>query len=140
MIDTEVIKVFITAIVSILAGGGGVFAYLSNKQKNKQQEHDTAVSEWKDLYDEMRKRLDMQEEENRNLRNELYRLKDDINVLSIELQNYKKYDTYINSLEKYIEQLLHSLKPLITDEAYKNLNTKRPQKIVNIDKILEQHK
>ena len=79
----EVIVAIITGVVSLIAGGGGVFAYLNSKQKAKQTAHESAVSEWKELYDEMKKRLDTQEEENRRLQGEISSLKQTVNNLTI---------------------------------------------------------
>ena len=126
----EVIIAIITGVVSLIAGGSGVFAYLTSKQKAKQIAHESAVSEWKELYDEMKKRLDSQEEENRRLQNEISSLKQTVNNLTIELQNYKKYDTYINELEKYVDHLLHTTKSLVNEDAYRNLCSKRPRRNV----------
>lgn len=126
----EVLIAVITGIVSLIAGGSGVFVYFSNRDKTKLNAQELAVTEWKELYDEMRKRLDEQEEENKKLKNEIFELKESISKLNIDLQNYKKYDSYINELEKYIEHLLHTLKSLSTDEAYKNIKCKRPIKSV----------
>lgn len=127
----EVIIAIITGIISLFAGGGGVFAYLNAKEKAKQVQHDSAISEWKDLYDEMKKRLDAQEDENKKLSNEIFELKQTVNNLTIELQNYKKYDTYIIELEKYVDHLLHTAKSLVTEEAYKNMCVKRPKRIIH---------
>lgn len=124
----EVVIAIITSIVSLIAGGGGVFAYLSSRQKAKQTAHDSAVSEWKELYDEMKNRLDNQEEENRRLHNEILSLKQTVSDLTMELHNYKKYDTYINELEKYVDHLLHTAKSMINEDAYKNLCSKRPRR------------
>ena len=126
----EVVIAIITGIVSLIAGGGGVFAYLSSRQKAKQTAHDSAVSEWKELYDEMKDRLDSQEEENKRLRDEILSLKQTVNNLTIELQNYKKYDTYINELEKYVDHLLHNAKSMVNEDAYRNLCAKRPRRNV----------
>lgn len=126
----EVIIAIITGVVSLVAGGSGVFAYLNSKQKAKQTAHESAVSEWKELYDEMKKRLDTQEEENRRLQSEISSLKQTVNNLTIELQNYKKYDTYINELEKYVDHLLHTTKSLVNEDAYRNLCSKRPRRNV----------
>ncbi len=126
----EVVIAIITGVVSLVAGGGGVFAYLSSRQKAKQTAHDSAVSEWKELYDEMKDRLDNQEEENRQLRDEILALKQTVNNLTVELQNYKKYDTYINELEKYVDHLLHTAKSMINEDAYRNLCSKRPRRNV----------
>jgi septal ring factor EnvC (AmiA/AmiB activator) len=126
----EVVIAIITGVVSLIAGGGGVFAYLSSRQKAKQSAHDSAVSEWKELYDEMKDRLDTQEQENKDLRNEILSLKQTVNNLTIELQNYKKYDTYINELEKYVDHLLHSAKSMVNEDAYRNLCAKRPRRNV----------
>ena len=126
----EIVVAIITGIISLIAGGGGVFAYLSSRQRAKQSAHESAVSEWKELYDEMKDRLDTQEQENKDLRNEILTLKQTVNNLTIELQNYKKYDTYINELEKYVDHLLHSAKSMLNEEAYKNLSAKRPRRNV----------
>lgn len=126
----EVVIAIVTGIVSLVAGGGGVFAYLSSRQRAKQTAHDSAVSEWKELYDEMKNRLDNQEEENKRLRDEIISLKQTVSNLTIELQNYKKYATYINELEKYVDHLLHTIKGLVNEDGYKNLCAKRPRKNV----------
>lgn len=125
-----ILGAIISGLVSLFAGAGGVFVYLSNKQKTKQDAHESAISEWKNLYDEMRKRLDEQEKENKDLRTELLQLKQHVNNLTIELQNYKKYDTYISELDKYVDHLLHTSKSLMTDEAYKNISSKRPRRSI----------
>ena len=124
----EVIITLITGVISLVAGGGGVFAYLNAKQKLKQTQHDSAISEWKELYDEMKKRLDSQENENKKLSNEIFELKKTVNNLTIELQNYKKYDTYIIELEKYVDHVLHTSKSLLSEDAYRNLCSKRPKR------------
>ena len=124
----EIVIAITTGIVSLIAGGGGVFAYLSSRQKAKQTAHESAVSEWKELYDEMKDRLDNQEKENKKLRDEISSLKQTVNNLTIELQNYKKYDTYINELEKYADHVLHTVKGLVNENAYKNLCSKRPKR------------
>ena len=127
----ETIITLISSILSLFIGGGGVFAYLSSKNKLKQTAHESAVAEWKELYDEMRKRLDEQEKENDKLKDEVNQLKQSIVLLTNELQNYKKYDSYINELEKYIEHLMHVIKGVSSEDAYKNLNAKRPIKRAN---------
>ena len=48
--------------------------------------------------------------------------------MKIELANYKKYDSYINELEKYNEHLLHTCQSVLTEEAYNNLCKKKPIK------------
>ena len=126
----EIVIAVITGIFSLIAGGSGVFAYLSSRQKAKQSAHESAVSEWKELYDEMKDRLDSQEEENKRLHNEILSLKQTVNNLTIELQNYKKYDTYINELEKYVDNVLHASKALLNEDAYKTLQAKRPRRNV----------
>ena len=78
----------------------------------------------------MKSRLETQEEENKQLHTEIFALKKTVNELTIELQNYKKYDTYINELEKYVEHLLHTSKGLLNEESYKNLCAKRPRRNV----------
>lgn len=133
MPSEAIIISIITGLVSLLAGGGGVFAYLTHRDKLKHKEHESSITEWKALYDEMKLRLDEQESENKKLKDELFELKQDINGLTLELQNYKKYDTYIFELEKYIDHVLHTSQSLLTLEAYTNLKGKRPVKPINID-------
>lgn len=126
----EIVIAIITGLVGLFSGGGGIFAYINHKQKTKQDAHDSAVSEWKELYDEMKRRLDAQEDENQKLKDEIFELRQSITSLNIELQNYKKYDTYINNLEKYIDNLLHVCEGTFSEDAYKNIKAKRPQRVV----------
>ena len=128
----EVYIALITGLISLFAGGGGVFAYLTSKEKSKQSEHESSVLEWKALYDEMKERLDEQEDQNRKLCDDIFKLKETVNNLTIELQNYKKYDSYINELEKYVEHLLHTIKGVLSEDAYRNLNAKKPRKTIKI--------
>lgn len=125
---TEILIAVITGAVSIVAGGGGMFAYLTSKQKAKQDQHDSAVSEWKTLYDEMKSRFDEQETKNDELQKEIFDLRQTVSNLSIELQNYKKYDTYINELERYVDHLLHTTKSFVTEDAYNTLYAKKPKR------------
>ena len=126
----EIVIALITGLVSLLAGGGGVFAFFNSRQKSKQSEHESTVSEWKALYDEMKTRLDEQEDQNKKLHDDIFKLKETVNNLTIELQNYKKYDSYINELEKYVEHLLHIIKGVSSEDAYRNLNAKKPRRTI----------
>ena len=127
MSDTVLIGL-ITGGISLIAGSGGMFVFLNNRQKNKQDEHSDAVSEWMKLYDEMKERLDKQEEENDKLKDELRELRQSVSDLNTKLENYKTYDAYIASLENYIDHLLNTIKTVSTEEAYKNASLKRPVK------------
>lgn len=127
MSETLIVGI-ITAFVALIAGGGGVFAFMNNRQKNKHEERSSAVIEWKQLYDEMKSRLDKQEQENNDLKNEIAVLKTNIHNLTVELSNYKKYDVYINELERYADHLLHTCQSVLTEDAYKNLCKKKPVK------------
>lgn len=123
---SAIVVAIITGVVSLLTGAGGVLIFINNRSKINADNQDLAVSEWKELYDEMKERLDSQEEENKKLRDELYELREAMAKLNLELQNYKKYGAYINKLEKYIDHLLHTFKTVSTEEAYKNMSAKRP--------------
>ena len=79
----------------------------------------------------MKERLDEQQNENIQLREEVAKLKQTINELAIDLQNYKKYDSYIFELEKYVDHLLHTVKSAFSEDAYKNICNKRPIKTIN---------
>lgn len=123
-----VITEALTILISLLVGSGGVFAFLQHKDKHKRAQHASSVSEWKELYDEMKDRLDKQEEENEKLVKEIFELKEQVHALTLELTNYKTYDKYINDLEKYIEHILDGYKSLVNEEAYKNICAKKPIK------------
>lgn len=127
--ETTLWQTIITGIIMLLSGSGGVFIYFTSKAKHKQHVHESAISEWKQLYDEMRNRLDEQEKENQSLKNELNNLRTEITKLRIEISTYKKYDNYISMLEKYVDHLLHTSKGLLSEDAYKNLCAKRPIRI-----------
>ncbi len=128
MADKTLLITIITSIVSIICGGGGVLAFINAKQKNAHDDRTSSVSEWKQLYDEMRRRLDEQEQENRRLRDELTELKSHIVDLKSELDRYKRYNKYIYELESYINTILSIIKSLATDESYRTLVKKRPMK------------
>lgn len=123
-----VIIQILTILVSFCAGGGGLFAYLKHKNKMKLEDRASSVAEWKELYDEVKERLDKQEKENEELVKEIFALKEQVHDLTIELTNYKMYDKYINDLEKYIDHILDGYKSLVNEEAYKNICSKRPIK------------
>jgi len=130
--DTALVLGIISAIAALIGGGGGVFAFIISRQKNNHDEHSSSVLEWKQLYDEMKERLDGQEEDNKKLREEIFELKKEMSKLGIELDGYKRFDNYIYELESYIIVLLDALKTLITEDAYNNIVSKRPSKNVNI--------
>ena len=56
--DTSIIIAIVTSLVGLIGGGGGVLAFLSTSQKNKEDNRSASVTEWKQLYDEMKARLD----------------------------------------------------------------------------------
>ena len=124
----DILIKFLTIVVSFCAGGGGLFAYLQHKNKLNQEDRMSTTTEWKELYDEMKDRLDKQEEENEKLVKEIFNLKEQVHALTLELTNYKTFDKYINDLEKYIDPILDGHKSLVNEEAYKNICSKRPIK------------
>ena len=129
--DSALILGIVSSVVGLLGGGGGVFAFITSRQKAKVQLHTSSITEWKQLYDEMKERLDCQEQENQKLREEIFELRNQLNELTLELASYKKYDGYIKDLEVYIDMVLHTLKPLTSEDAYKTLKVKRPQKPIS---------
>lgn len=136
--DTTLIIGIITSLVALVGGGGGILAYISSTQKNKQDAQSASVTEWKQLYDEMKSRLDSQEIENRELRDEINNLKLQIVSLNIELENYRLFDAYIHDLEAYSSQLERVVRPLITNDAYDTLVEKRPEKPQKNMQLLEE--
>lgn len=116
------------AVLGLLGGSGGVFAFINAHQKNKIEDRNSSADEWQQLYTEMKSRLDKQEKNNEALKRELSDLKSQIKALTTELEAYKKYDEYITDLEIYTNNLLTALKPLVAEEVYKSLAEKRPQR------------
>lgn len=135
--DSTVIVALIACFGTLLAGGGGMFAFINSYKKNNQDKYSSTVAEWKELYNEMKNRLDNQEEENKKLRDEVISLKQELTKLNSELISYKKYDVYIRDLEKYNQMIINVLKPLIDDRAYQNLLKQAPEKemIANSNEI-----
>lgn len=128
-----------TVVVSLLVGGGGVgaFSFFYNKKKLEIDDRTSSVSEWKELYDEMKGRLETQEEENKQLKKELGELKTQMLELQTDIANYKQYDGYIKDLEAYVDHLLHTLKTFISDSAYNEAKSKRPHRIeVSADALI----
>lgn len=121
----------IIALIGILGGSGGVFAFINAHHQNKIQDRNSSAEEWQELYKEMKERLDQQEATNRNLKQEITELKNQIRALTTELETYKKYDNYITSLEMYVKSVLNAMKPLVTADVYKSLCDKRPRRDIN---------
>lgn len=133
--STESIISLVISALGIIFGGGGLFAYLSARAQNKVNERSSSVAEWKDLYDEMKARLDSQEEENEELRAKVAELIREIDSLREEIRNYKKYDKYMSKLEAYVETLLSAIKPMISEESYNSLIEKKPEKEPDIHHV-----
>ena len=132
MIDGNTIITAITSAIAILCGAGGVFVFLNNKQKNDIDDRTSSVEEWQKLYNEMKSRLDKQEEQNKNLQNEISQLRTTISELQVELNSYKKYENYIYELEGYNKTLLDVIKPLVKEDVYNNLIIKKPVRHINL--------
>lgn len=126
--DSSIIVAIITSLVALIGGGGGILAFITARQKNEQDERSSSVMEWKQLYDEMKSRLDCQEEENQKLRQEISELKLHMTDLQRELDKYKRYDNYVYELESYIDVLLQAVSTLISEDAYKTLCKKKPSR------------
>ena len=137
MFDSTVIVAIITSLVALIGGGGGILAFITARQKNEQDERSSSVMEWKQLYDEMKSRLDCQEEENNKLREEISQLKSHMINLQNELDRYKRYDNYVYELETYIDKLLQTASTMISEESYKTLVSKRPIRPAKLNKLKE---
>lgn len=122
----EVVKIIIGAML-----GGGltqIVNVLINRKKIKSDVECSTSEEWRSLYSEMKHELSEQKKENDNLRNELEALKTRIIELATDIANYKQYDHYIHELESYTEHLLHTLKTIASEDAYREAAKKKPRK------------
>ena len=122
----EIIKVILAAIL-----GGGLtqfFNYLINNKKINKEVEVTTSEEWQKLYSEMKEELKCQKEENEKLRSELESLKTKMIELATDIANYKQYDQYIKELERYVDHLLHTLKTIAGEDAFREVSKKRPRK------------
>ena len=135
MIEETAITVIITSLVTLFVGGGGILTFINTRKKQQSSDKSSSVLEWKTLYDEMKQRLDNQEEDNNKLREDVITLKQEISKLNIELNTYKRFDVYVREMEIYIDSLLSAIKPLISDTAYRQLQNKKPQRYFKLDEI-----
>lgn len=126
--SSELIVSLVIAVVGLVGGSGGLFAFLSARAQNKVTDRSSSVAEWKELYDEMKERLDAQEEENEKLREQVRALTSELDNLKTELVNYKTYDKYVDKLESYTDMLLGTIKPMIAVESYDVLLKKKPER------------
>ena len=124
--NETILTVLITAIVTLLTGSGGLFAYLQYKKKASIEAEQSSAEEWHTLYNEMKERLEAQDLANKRLSEEVRELKVQLSRLTVELEGYKKFDHYVNELEVYTNTVLQALKPLVTEEAYDSILDKRP--------------
>lgn len=129
--DSKLIFEILIAVVGILGGSGGLFAFINARQQNKIQDRNSSAEEWQRLYNEMKDRLDEQEKANNDLRREITELKTQLQTLTNELDTYKKYSNYVNKLESYVTTLLSTIKPMISADAYNTLLAKKPQQASN---------
>lgn len=122
----EVIKVVLAALF-----GGGIaqfFNFLLTRKKIDKDIEKTTSDEWHNLYIEMKTELANQKKENQDLRDELETLKTKMIELATDIANYKQYDQYIKELERYVEHLLHTLKTIAGEDAYREAAKKKPRK------------
>lgn len=126
MMDNTLIFEIIIAVIGILGGSGGLFVFLTTRQHNKTEDRASTVNEWQELYTEMKGRLEAQEQVNDDLKQQISELKSQLKALTLELETYKKYDSYLNKVESYANTLLNALKSLVSEDVYKQLLEKRP--------------
>ena len=122
----EIIKIVVAALL-----GGGITQLFNILIRKKQTDCDvekTTAEEWRQLYSDMKQELNNQKKENENLRSEIETLKTKMIELATDIANYKQYDQYIKELERYVDHLLHTLKTIAGDDAYREAAKKRPQK------------
>ena len=135
MVDQTTMTVILTSLVTLIAGGGGIFTFISARKKQQSDDNSSSTLEWKSLYDEMKQRLDGQEEDNCKLRQDVIDLQQEISRLNIELNAYKRFDTYVGEMEVYIDGLLAAIRPLISEAAYRSLQDKKPQRYFGLNEI-----
>ena len=56
--DGKLVFEIVLAIIGILGGSGGVFAFITARQQNNIQDRSSSAEEWQRLYTEMKGRLD----------------------------------------------------------------------------------
>lgn len=142
--STEVLVAIISTAGVMLAGTGGLFAFLMWKgniildnRKHQHTEDMDASGEWHRLYEEMCKRAHSQEQANDKLDDEIRKLKQQVSRLSIELDGYKRYDYYVAQLEAYTTLLTQTLEPLVSTDAYENISARRPQRSFTVEHLHE---
>lgn len=127
MMDPTIQTAIITAIVTLIAGGGGILTYLGVRQKNQQEGKASSVLEWKELYETMREGFEEQKKDNEKLQEEVAELRRETLNLQLQLTTYKHSDLYAKELDAYVDSLLAVVRPLVNEEAYKELCNKRPR-------------
>ena len=124
--NDAVIVSIITGIVTLLAGGGGLFFFINAQSKNKLDQDTNTTAEWQTLYLEMRKENQAISSENENLKKRMDSLTNQISELRIQVSTHQNMDMYISQLEIYAESMLALVKPFITEQAYNDLLCRRP--------------
>lgn len=129
---------FIISILGYVFGAGGLLAFFIQLRNAKHVEHKDAVEDWHQLYTATLENVTRVETENRELRGQITDMQNKILQLTIELEGYKRFERYVTEQEVYINNLLHVVEPLVSDDAYKRLEATRPVRIkIDTDDIVD---
>lgn len=139
MSDAVIVSV-ITGIVTLLAGGGGIFFFVNARSKNKLEQDINTTAEWQTLYVEMRKENQAISSENENLKKRMDSLTKQIADLKMQVSIHQNMDIYISQLEIYAESMLALVKPFITEQAYNDLLCRRPIRYFELGFLSEDNK
>lgn len=125
---TTIIQTVLTLLVG--AGGCGLLTFFLNKRTQKHTENKDAITAWQELYKESKASLERLTEKNQVLSEQVASLQVKVNTLTIELENYRRFERYVAELELFNQTLLNTVKPLVTDDTYKRLEASKPIRVV----------
>ena len=120
------IPAFIVSILGYVFGAGGLLAFFIQLRNTKHTENEDAVDNWHDLYSATLENVKSVLAENKDLKQQISDMQTKIIELTVELENYKRFDRYVTELEVYINSLLHVIQPLVSSSAFKKLQASKP--------------
>ena len=118
-----------SVIISVLGyvfGAGGILSFIVSMRTLHNASNKDAAEAWQSLYTAMEEKVAAQRSENDALRTTVDDLRLQVTTLRLELEGYKRFEKYVGDLEYYNSQLLDTVKPLVTQEAYKQLKARKP--------------